>query len=165
MLGDGHHATLLSINNMGAILQKQDKLEEAEPYFREVMENSRRVLGDEHPHTLGSINNMGGLLNKQGKLDEAEPYLREALKGYRRVLGDEHPNTLISINNMGVLLYEQEKYEEAEAFAREALKLRPGDKKHQARSRKLLDDIEEARREKAAEDPDPKEEGNPAKTP
>jgi tetratricopeptide (TPR) repeat protein len=72
----------------------------AEPYLREALEKSRRVLGDEHLDTLFSIDNRGNLLANQGKLTEAEPYFREALEIRRRVLGDEHEHTLHSIGNL-----------------------------------------------------------------
>ena len=68
---------------MGFLLDSQGKLSEAETYYREALEGSRRVLGDDHPLTLTSINNMGGLLHSQGKLSEAEPYYRESLEGRR----------------------------------------------------------------------------------
>ena len=107
--------------------QRAQELEEVsrlhEPYMREDLEVSRRVLGGEHPSTLISIGNLGGLLRNQGKLTEAEPYLRETLEKSRRVLGDEHPDTLVSIGNMGVLLYSQGKLSEAEPFFREALEV------------------------------------------
>ncbi len=64
-LGDDHPDTLESIHNMGRLLQDQGKLTEAEPYHREALEGSRRVLGDDHPHTLESIDDMGNLLQSQ----------------------------------------------------------------------------------------------------
>ena len=108
---------------------------------------------------------MGILMYKQGKLEEAEPYYREVLEGRRRVLGDEHPETLRSIYNMGVTMIQQGKLDEAEALVREALRLKPGDKEHQTKFGKFLDLIEEARKEKAAEDPEPKENGGADKDP
>ena len=65
--------TLASINNMGFILYRQGKLDEAEPYLVEALEVSRRVLGDEHPDTLVSIKNLARLFRVQGKYAEAEP--------------------------------------------------------------------------------------------
>ena len=121
LLGDDHPDTLMSIGNMGFLLQAQGKLTEAEPLLREALEGKRSLLGDDHPDTLGSINNMGLLLDSQGKLAEAEPFYREALDGNRRVLGDDHAQTLNSINNMGYLLDAQGKLAEAEPFYREAL--------------------------------------------
>ncbi len=87
LLGEDHPHTLISINNIGLLLQEQGKLGEAEPLLREALQRRRRVLGDDHPGTLISINNMGSLLQEQGKLDQAEPLLREALTGRRKKLG------------------------------------------------------------------------------
>jgi serine/threonine protein kinase/tetratricopeptide (TPR) repeat protein len=133
VLGNDHPNTLTSINNMGALLwgqglqaqgpYAQDKLAEAEPYFREALDKRRRLLGDDHPDTLISINNMGALLKAQGKLAEAEPYFREALQSCRRVLGDEHPDTLSSVNSMGSLLEAQGNRAEAEPYFFEALEM------------------------------------------
>ncbi|MFN9076574.1 MAG: tetratricopeptide repeat protein, partial [bacterium] len=120
-LGEEHPDTLVSINNMGSLLQAQGRLAEAEPYLREALEKRRRTLGEEHPQTLGSIGNMGFLLWSQGRLAEAEPYWREALEKRRRRLGEEHPQTLGSIHNMGVLLQAQGRLAEAEPYCREAL--------------------------------------------
>ena len=69
MLGDDHHDTLISINNMGMLLLAQGKLAEAELYYREALDGHRRVLGDDHPDTLRLINSMGFLLQAQGKPD------------------------------------------------------------------------------------------------
>jgi tetratricopeptide (TPR) repeat protein len=71
---------------MGTLLQSQGKLAEAEPYFRDALEKSRRVLGEEHPNTLTSINNMGYLHLAQSKdreaLDLAEPFEPAARKAF-----------------------------------------------------------------------------------
>ena len=113
--------TLVSIGDMGLVLQDQGTPAEAEPYLREALKRRRRMLGDQHPDTLRSINNLGTALQAMGKRDEAEPYLREALTGRRRVLGDDDPSTLISIGNMGSLLVEKGEPGKAEPFQREAL--------------------------------------------
>jgi tetratricopeptide (TPR) repeat protein len=98
---------------MGSLLRKQDKLTEAEPFFRESLEKHRRILGDDHPNTLVSMNNMGSLLEAQGKVAEAELLYREALEKQRRTLGEDHPSTMASIVNMGVLLVKTRRHREA----------------------------------------------------
>lgn len=124
VLGEKHPDTLISINNMGYLLQAQDKLAEAEPYYREALEKSRRVLGDDHPDTIMTISNMGYLLQAWKKFEEAELYFREALERSRRALGEENLDTLTAINNMGVLLQAQKKFAAAEPYVREALEKR-----------------------------------------
>jgi len=113
-------------NNLALLLQDQGKLSEAEPLYREALEESQRSFGDTHPDTLISINNLAMLLQDQGTLDEAEPLLRKALEVKRRTLGDTDPKTLTSINNLGMLFKDQGKLDEAEPLLREALEGRRG---------------------------------------
>jgi tetratricopeptide (TPR) repeat protein len=86
---------------------------EAEPYLREALETSLRVLSDENPDTLRAQGNLGDLLLCQARFVEAEPHVRKAWEGRRRVLGDEHPDTLAAISNMGRLLQAQGRSTEA----------------------------------------------------
>ena len=103
--GEEHPNTLISINNLGCLLQELGRLEEAELHLRESLEAMRRVLGDDHPNTLFCINNAGLLLQDRDRPGEAEPCFREALEGRRRVLGDEHPDTVSSLQAQhGILL-------------------------------------------------------------
>jgi tetratricopeptide (TPR) repeat protein len=106
---------------MSVLLWNQDKLVEAEPYFREALEKRRRLLGEEHGDTLLSISNMGALLYAQDKLAEAETYFREALEKSRRVVGKENFATLGYVSWMGILLQARGKLDEAEPYFREAL--------------------------------------------
>ncbi len=131
VLGDEHPDTLVSINDMGTLLDSMGLYDEAMPHYREALETRQRVLGDEHPDALTSINNMGGLLERMGRHEEAMPYFREALETSRRVLGDEHSGTLASINNMGALLLKIGRSEEAMPYFREALET----------SRRVLGDV------------------------
>jgi tetratricopeptide (TPR) repeat protein len=75
---------------MGALLQHQGKLAEAEGYFREALEGRRRVLGPDHPLTALSLRNLAGLFNKQRRFAEAQPLLREALEIYPKQLDAGH---------------------------------------------------------------------------
>ena len=154
MLGDEHHYTLSAINNLGALLIHLRRFDEAEPYLREALEGRRRVLGKDHPTTLTSINNMGALLYNQGRLDEAEPYLRAALESCRRLFGKDHPHTLSSIGNLSILLHRQGKLDEAEKLARELVGERPATDPEHISGKKILDDIDKAR--KAADKQAPK---------
>ena len=61
-LGDRHPDTLLSINNLGALLLTQGKYDESEPLLREALQARRETLGDRHPNTLSSIGNLADLL-------------------------------------------------------------------------------------------------------
>ena len=67
--------TLISINNMGLLLQNMGRLGEAKPLVEEVLQAGRETLGDRHLDTLVWINNMAILLQDMGQLEEARPLL------------------------------------------------------------------------------------------
>jgi len=123
VLGDDATDTLMSINNLGSIMEAKGDLPKAEAYFREALERRRRVLSEDHPDTLTSIGNLGNFLREQGKFDQAEPLLRAALEGQRKVLGPKHRDTLIAINTYGFLLIAQGKIKETEPYWREAYEI------------------------------------------
>ncbi|KAF1351580.1 hypothetical protein EJ07DRAFT_183735 [Lizonia empirigonia] len=120
-LGREHPNTLISVSQLGSVLESQGKYEEAEAMHRRDLEGSEKVLGPEHPDTLTSVSNLGSVLESQGKYEEAEAKHRRALEGREKVLGPEHPNTLTSVSNLRSVLESQGKYEEAEAMHRRDL--------------------------------------------
>ncbi|KAF2818138.1 kinesin light chain 1 [Ophiobolus disseminans] len=112
VLGHEHPDTLMSMNNLAAVLDSQGKYEEAEKMHRQTLARYEKVLGHEHPSTLTSMNNLA---------QEAETMHRQTLARYEKVLGHEHPSTLISMNNLALVLDRQGKYEEAETMHRQTL--------------------------------------------
>ena len=66
-LGDRHPCTLISINNLGSLLQAKGDLAAAEALYREALVVQRETLGNRHPNTLNSIHNLGLLLEEQGR--------------------------------------------------------------------------------------------------
>ena len=114
---------------MALLLQKRGKLAEAEPLFREALEQYRLNAGDTHNATLHTIYNLAHLLQACGpqRLEEAEALLRETLGVLREKLGalrliddDAHANTLTCIKSLGILLFRLGKYAEAERLLCEA---------------------------------------------
>lgn len=69
--GENHPDTLVSLNNLGVLLQSQNKQKEAEQYFRSAMEKCRVVLGPEHPNTLITTINTGFTMLILGQAQEA----------------------------------------------------------------------------------------------
>ena len=116
--------TSVLLNQLGRLLKRMGKLDEARPLLEEALQARRATLGDRHPDTLVSISNMGGLLKHMGKPEEARPLYEEALQARRATMGDRHPHTLGSINNMGGLLMAMGKLEEARPLYEEAVQAR-----------------------------------------
>ena len=121
MLGPEHPDTLISVSQLGSVLEMQGKYDEAEAMNRRALAGSKKMLGSEHPDTLISVSHLGSMLQRQRKYDEAEAMHRRALAGSEKVLGPEHPDTLTSVSQLGSVLERQGKYDEAEAMHRRAL--------------------------------------------
>jgi hypothetical protein len=58
-LGPEHVDTVTSIDNLGTVLERQGKYEEAEAMHRRALEGYEEVLGLEHVDTLTSVNSLG----------------------------------------------------------------------------------------------------------
>ena len=84
-------------NNLGVVLQAQNKLEEAEVCFRQVIKLK--------PEAANAHNNLGNMLQAQDKSEEAEVCYRQALT-LKPDFADAH-------NNLGNVLKAQNKLIEA----------------------------------------------------
>jgi eukaryotic-like serine/threonine-protein kinase len=116
VLGADHPDTLASIGRIGDVFRAQaerntderdqvdPKLVEAERYYREALEKSRRVLGEDHPRTFEFLSKLGNVLVDMNKPTEAEACFREAMERSRRVLGEDHPDTIDRIFRLGAML-------------------------------------------------------------
>jgi tetratricopeptide (TPR) repeat protein len=123
LLGQNHPHTLISMNNLGLVLEYQGKYEQAEEMHRQSLRLREAVLGEEHPDTLMSMNNVATVLEGQGKYEQAEEMHRQSLRLKEAVLGKEHPDTLTGMNNLATALAGQGKYEQAEEMLRQSLRL------------------------------------------
>ena len=103
-LGWRHDLTLDAANNLGVILYAADKLDEALPLFRRVLDAWEANLGPLHAKTLNAVNNLSSLLLAQGQLAEAKTLARRALAGKEESLGPAHEDTLAAANNLGTVL-------------------------------------------------------------
>ncbi|WP_246275704.1 tetratricopeptide repeat protein, partial [Brasilonema bromeliae] len=69
----------------------QGLYDQAEPWYKQCLEVTKKRLGDEHPDVATSLNNLANLYDSQGRYADAEPLYLQALELRRRLLGDEHP--------------------------------------------------------------------------
>jgi len=97
------------LNNRGAALAQQGKLDEAAACYRRALEL--------RPHYALAHNNLGNVLKEQGKLPEA-------IAGYRRALQIQ-PDFAGAYHNLALVLQQQGKLDEAAAHCRRALELKP----------------------------------------
>ncbi|MBX3381553.1 MAG: serine/threonine protein kinase [Phycisphaeraceae bacterium] len=104
--GEEHPATLVSLHNVAAALEKLGRREEAEPMYRKVLEIERERSGPDHPDILVTAHNLAFLCAKLGRYSEAEPLYIDTLMRCKRVYGPAHPGTLRCTVNLAALYRE-----------------------------------------------------------
>jgi hypothetical protein len=69
--GKDHPNVAIDLNNLSMLLKDTDRLAEAEPLMRRVVEIFEKSLGD-HPYTALGFENYAALLRALKRFDEAE---------------------------------------------------------------------------------------------
>ncbi len=108
----------------GRFYKGQGLYAQAEPWFKQCLEVSKKRLGDNHPYVAQSLNNLAGLYKSQGRYDEAEPLYQQALQVMRHLRGEEHPYLAPTLDNLAELYRSQGRYDQAEPLYQQALRLR-----------------------------------------
>ena len=110
-------------NELGQLLWRTGRLEEAEPPMRQALGIFEAALGKHHPTVAICLNNLATLLQGTNRVEEAEPLLRRSLELDLAALGQEHPTVAIRLNNLATLLRDTNCIEEAEPLFRNALRI------------------------------------------
>jgi tetratricopeptide (TPR) repeat protein len=123
LLGPDHQKTLESMTQLGWILSREGRFDDAEKMERQALVGERRTLGPENPLTLETMDHLAVILQNQGHYDEEEKLEREVIEVSTRILGPESDRTLRAMNNLGLALQHQARYAEAEREFRQLLEL------------------------------------------
>jgi tetratricopeptide (TPR) repeat protein len=119
--GPEHSEIAIYLNNLAALLQAMNHLEEAEPLMRRALAIDEAFLGSSHPNVSIRLNNLAMLLQDTNRPQEAEPLLRRALAIDEASFGNEHPNVARDLNSLAQLLRSMNRLEEVEPLMRRAL--------------------------------------------
>ena len=110
-------------NNLAQLLQRTNRLGEAEPLMRRALEIDEAAFGRQHPTVAIRLNNLATLLHATSRLGEAEPLIRRALEIVEAAFGKQHPTVAIRLNNLATLLQDTNRIEEAEPLMWRALEI------------------------------------------
>jgi len=110
-------------NQIGALLQEQGKLPEAEILYRDSLTECKSQLGKDHPTFPLTMYNLGKVLLAQNKAQEAEGMLSKALVGLREQLGTWNSATIQCIGLLARCQEELNNLTEAEDLFAEVLML------------------------------------------
>ena len=119
------NATLVAMasNNLAQLLQRTNRLEEAEPLMRRALEINEAAIGKHHPTVATCLNNLATLLQDTNRIEEAEPLTRRALEIDEAAFGEQHPTVAMDLNNLAQIFRNTNRIEEAEPLIRRALEI------------------------------------------
>jgi serine/threonine protein kinase len=113
--------TLTSKNNLAMLYGEQEKYEQAEPLYREVLIAYTHKRGADHPNTLNAKDRLAQLYLNQGKYDRAEPLFRELADSYKWRTGADSLDYARMLQQLGFSLMRQQKFTSAEPLLRDCL--------------------------------------------
>jgi tetratricopeptide (TPR) repeat protein len=88
-------------NGLGAVLDTQERYQEALAQFEQVRATYERLLGPAHPEVAVALNNIGAVMVQEHRLEDALAYFERALRIYEDALGPDHPSTGSAAGNAG----------------------------------------------------------------
>lgn len=120
ILSEIHEIKLLDkiypLVGLAGTLVRQDKLEEAEKIYLELLDVYEQEQYWDNPDFAHVISGLATLYQLQERLEEAEQLYLNSLYIREKLLGSAHPHVATILNNLAYLYYKSEQYEKAEQF-------------------------------------------------
>jgi spermidine synthase/Tfp pilus assembly protein PilF len=114
--------SIMAYNNMGQILVKQRKWQQAIDAAKSAIEYNEKA---KVKHSMSDMHyNISLALKKLGRNEEASEYIHKAIKGYREDLAQE-PNSIKTLRNLGTALAEIDRFSEATEYLQQAVDMNP----------------------------------------
>jgi serine/threonine-protein kinase len=101
-LGEGHPATLASMNKLAMAYYDDGRLDVAIAMLETTLKQRRTALGDDHADTIETMNDLAVAYWKKGQAAKAIPLYELTLRAVRATLGDDHNDTLTIMDNLAV---------------------------------------------------------------
>jgi len=99
-----HVTTATDKSNLAGLLEDMERLEEAEPFYREALAVLKKLHGPDHPTVAVIVNNLGLLYSKLDRFAESEEFYRESLTTMLKRWGPDAPMTINCKLNLAALI-------------------------------------------------------------
>jgi len=109
-------------NNLGMVLNENEKLKEAESCFKESLRVGSQNFPPDYPRRIPWLCNYSAVLKKMGQTREAEACLFEALEICNKKLPEWHADRLLPLSGLVILKITQNKHSEAEGLLEDCLR-------------------------------------------
>lgn len=112
-LGPDDPDTAMTLGDVGCLLQKEGRHEEAKEYHRRALEIYEQKFSAKHTATARSMCNLGSAYHCSGEHTEARRLYEQALAIWEELLGSEDITVARGLNNLGCLLYTLDEFDES----------------------------------------------------
>ncbi|MBS1816865.1 MAG: tetratricopeptide repeat protein [Acidobacteria bacterium] len=123
LLGRDHPAVASDLAALAALLQKQQKLAEAERLSTRALAVLEREYGPEHHLVAVALTHLAGVRHQRGAKAEAERLCRRALEIEEAQLGPTHPKIASTLDALAAVLRDSRRADEADVLLRRATRL------------------------------------------
>jgi tetratricopeptide (TPR) repeat protein len=106
---------------LAAILDGQQKFDEAEPLYIEALGILERSPQRNAEEIAVALNDLGALYAQRGLSDRAEHLLTRAVDLKRQTIGEHHPDVAVTLNNLAIVHKRRGEFERAVSLYRNAL--------------------------------------------
>lgn len=110
-------------NNLAWFYLTNKRYVEAEPLFKEILQDSKANLGENNTEVARNLNNLALLYKDEKNYQAAEPLYKRSLAIREKLLDPDNSNIAQSVSSLGLLYELQGKYTQAEALDKRALEI------------------------------------------
>nr|WP_309322913.1 tetratricopeptide repeat protein [Actinomyces sp. PK606] len=120
-LGPHHPHTLSPRNELARAYRASGRLDKAIAMYKQILEDSTRILGTDHPSTLASRDDLAAAYRDASRLDDAIPLYERIFDDVMRILGPDDLGILASGLNLADVYRDASRLDDAIAMYKQNL--------------------------------------------
>ena len=120
-LGPHHPRTLSPRNELAHAYRASGRLDKAIAMYKQILEDSTRILGTDHPSTLASRDDLAAAYRDASRLEEAIPLYERIFDDVMRILGPDDLGILTSRLNLADVYRDASRLDDAIAMYKQNL--------------------------------------------
>ncbi|KAL2645489.1 hypothetical protein R1flu_013076 [Riccia fluitans] len=121
---NAHTAKWRIYTDMGRDLFSKGRLDEAEKYFVQALEEAKQGFGEKDPHVASSFNNLAELYRMKKDYARAEPLFLEAVRRLEIAFSPDHESVGFALHNLAGTYLLQRQFDEARKCYERSLKIK-----------------------------------------